>query len=1116
MINTNKWLFLIIAIILIFFSTLSLASSEKLAAPQRILVLHSYHQGMQWTQEIEQGIKQKLEQNLSDYKLYIEYMDSKRFNDLSKELGDLYRQKYKKIPPDIIISSDDNALNFILDSGTEIFPEVPVVFCGINNLDEKMLSNRQQVTGIIEEPSIKETIQLMLDIHDSLNKVIIINDQTTTGLANQERLDKIIPAFVNELEFEYWQNYSMEELQGALERLESEQNTAVLLLSFNRDRLGHTFTYQETIDQLTPHTTVPIYSVWDFYLGRGIVGGKLISGVNQGQRAAQLVSDILAGDFTSINASNDNPNRYMFDYQQLQQFNIEQSQLPPESIIVNQPTSFYYQYKEQIWKIGSVVALIIVLILIVFSLLMIKSNQAKDQAKKEAEKANRAKSEFLANMSHEIRTPINAIKGLLYLVLDTPLSAKQVNYLEKIQNSTDSLLEIINDILDFSKIEAGKIELEEKPFSLDEVLHDLSNKVAIKAYNKELDFFYDTDQVPQKLIGDPLRLGQVLLNLVTNAIKFTEEGEVRLAVRIIKKTTDKVKLKFIVKDTGVGMTEEEQQKLFNKFTQADSSVTRKHGGTGLGLSISKELVEKMAGEIVVDSEKGVGTTVIFTAQFGLGKQIRLRERLKRYGIDKKKILIVEDKEINRQFLEELINSFDLEYRAVGSGKEALNELKEEDYDLVFLDWKMPGLDGLETAEMMREELNSKQIPELVLVTAFGEELSLEQEEKVDEVLFKPVTQSNIFDALVENLGVETKEKIAADDSDFAREDLTGAKILLAEDNKINQHVVLEILDKVDAEITVANDGQEAFENVKNEDFDLVLMDIQMPKLDGYQATVKIRKKLNLVNLPIIAMTANAVKRDKKKALDVGMNDYITKPIELDSFFATIKKWLPDEKDFVIHNTHKYARERATAWGDDLEGFDVASALERANNNQRLYEKMLHDFYHDYQNIEEEIERLIAIDDLDKLERIIHTLKGVAGNIGAVKLHDAAVQLDLALKKRMEYKTLLEQFYQELNKVLEQLKEKDLNNLLETEVEETTEINKASDLLMTLKNDLRNYKVNRAPTILQKLKTYDWDQQGQELLKDLVVTINKYQFEAALEILKDLEDSIKGDVNDGKN
>ena len=486
----NKQLFLLIAIILILFSNLSLASSEKFSDPKRILVLHSYHQGMQWTQEIEQGIKQILEQNLSNYKLYIEYLDSKRFTDISEELVDVYRRKYIKTPPDIIISSDDNALNFILDSGAEIFPQVPVVFCGVNNLEDKKLSNRQQVTGIIEEPSSKETIQLMLDIHENLNKIIVINDQTTTGLANQKELEQIMPSFAGTVDFEQWQNFSMEELQGKLETLKPNQGTAVLLLSFNQDRLGHTFTYQDTIDKIAPHTAVPIYSVWDFYLGRGIVGGKLISGVNQGRRAAQLVIDIFNGNFTTINAStNDSPNRYMFDYQQLQQFNIEQNQLPPESIIVNKPTPFYYQYKEQIWKIGSLVALIIVLILGVFSLLMIKSNQAKEQAKKEAEEANRAKSEFLANMSHEIRTPINAIKGLLYLVLDTPLSAKQINYLEKIQDATDSLLEIINDILDFSEIEAGKIELEEKEFSLDEVLHDLSNKVAIKAYNKELDFF---------------------------------------------------------------------------------------------------------------------------------------------------------------------------------------------------------------------------------------------------------------------------------------------------------------------------------------------------------------------------------------------------------------------------------------------------------------------------------------------------------------------------------------------------------------------------------------------------------------------------------------------------
>ncbi|MGM0370729.1 MAG: ABC transporter substrate binding protein, partial [Bacillota bacterium] len=483
----NKRLFLIGMILL---STFTFAvSAETASEPKRILLLHSYHQGMQWTQEIEKGIKEMLEQELSDYRLYIEYMDSKRFDyqAMTEELNNIYHQKYKTTPPDIIITSDDNALNFILSHRPEIFPGIPVVFCGVNNLNKKKLATTKNITGIVEEPSIKETIQLMLDVHDDLTKIVVINDKTTTGRANRKKLEQVTPSLSAKVDFEYWQNFSMKELQGKLGTLKS--NTAILLLSFNRDRLDHTFTYQESINELTPYTEVPIYGVWDFYLGQGIVGGKLISGSNQGRMAAELVVDAIEGNPTAINSAvTYNSNRYMFDYQQLQQFNIAQDQLPTESMIVNKPDSFYYKYKSQIWKISVLTALIVTAILAVFLVMMIKSNKEKEQAVKNAERANQTKREFLANMSHEIRTPINAIKGLLYLVLDTPLSLKQQNYLEKIQSSTDALLEIINDILDFSKIEAGKLDLEEEEFSLDEVLHDLSAKAAVKAYNKGLDF----------------------------------------------------------------------------------------------------------------------------------------------------------------------------------------------------------------------------------------------------------------------------------------------------------------------------------------------------------------------------------------------------------------------------------------------------------------------------------------------------------------------------------------------------------------------------------------------------------------------------------------------------
>ena len=1104
-----KILFLFLFILILLSS--SILASKHDEQKKKILLLHSYHQNLEWTQNIEEGFKNTLENKLSNYELYVEYMDTKRFDyeKIARELEGVYNQKYKEVPLDLIVTSDDNALNFMLNYGQDFFPSAPVVFCGVNNLARKELTQRDMITGFIEEASIRETIQLMLEIHNNPNRIVVINDDTPTGEANRERLESIRPDFVNKTNFAFWQDYSMQELQTKLADL--EEDTAVLLLSFNRDRLGQRFTYQETIKQLNPYADVPIYSVWDFYLGEGIVGGKLISGFSQGKMAATRGIKILRGQTNEINSDSET-NKYMFDYQRLQEFDIAESDLPPGSMIVNRPDSFYYKHKTEIWMIGGIIAIAISLVLAVFLFMTIRSIKEKEKAKRKAEKANQAKSEFLANMSHEIRTPINAIKGIIYLVLDTPLSAKQRNYLEKIQTSTNSLLGIINDILDFSKIEAGKLELEEKEFLLDEVLNNLANQVAIKAYDKGLDFFYDTDHVPHKLIGDPLRLGQILLNLVNNAIKFTEEGEVRLIIRKVAEKGEKIRLKFTVKDTGIGMTAEEQEKLFEKFTQADSSTTRNHGGTGLGLSISRELVQKMSGKMEVDSEIGEGSTFNFTAEFGLGEQPQIVKRLETYGLEDKKILIVEDKQINRKVLRELVASFDLDVTAVTSAEESIEELKKETYDLIFMDWKMPGLDGLEAAKIIKRDLELETVPKIILVTAFGEELEKSQEKKIDDVLFKPVTQSNLCDAIINTLTSYSQYESNLATNDFAAESLGGIKILLVEDNEINQQVALEILNKVDAEVTVANNGQKAVEDVKEEDFDLILMDIQMPEMDGYEATSIIREELELEKLPIIAMTANAIKADRKRALAVGMDDYITKPIELEGFFTTVKKWLPIPEEAELKNSYRLSNDQSEEGLEDLTAFDLKSALDRVDNNYELYKQILADFYQSYHDIESRVKKLVQENKLDELEELVHTFKGVTGNIGAINLHQAVVELDNALKDGDDFSLELEHFYQEVKKVMNQLEVKKWLDDNESTSQKEISIPELKDLFSSLKDDLKNYKANHAKDIMQQIEEYDWQNERGTIVDDLAAAIDNYAFDKALKLLENLAKSLKGEDN----
>ncbi|MGE4552688.1 MAG: response regulator, partial [Desulfovibrionaceae bacterium] len=512
-----------------------------------------------------------------------------------------------------------------------------------------------------------------------------------------------------------------------------------------------------------------------------------------------------------------------------------------------------------------------------------------------AEAASKAKSEFLANMSHEIRTPLNAVMGLTDLMLRTQMTDKQSQYLKKIKSSSQTLLAVINDILDFSKIEAGRLELEATQFSLYEVMANLSEMFSQKAHEKDLELLVSiADGLPNALVGDPVRLGQILINLVGNALKFTEKGEVVLAVEPAPKDEGraaleqgKVMLEFSVRDTGIGIAADRVNSVFDSFTQEDSSTTRRFGGTGLGLSICKQLAGLMGGGIGVESEHGKGSRFHFTAVFGIQPESRqLRTQVPR-DLRGLRVLVVDDNHTARDILEASIESFGMHADAVGSGLEALQKIGVADppYDLILLDWKMPGLNGIETARGIKHDLKLTKTPIVCMISAYGREDLIQPTEKalLDAFLHKPVNQSFLFDTIMELFGRGDRVPLSGagggDEPPRPAACLAGVRVLLADDNEINREVAQEWLQTAGMVVSLVTNGREALEALGPGVLpDMVLMDIQMPEMDGLEATRRIRQDLGLVGLPVIAMTAHALKGDRERCLEAGMNDYVTKPI----------------------------------------------------------------------------------------------------------------------------------------------------------------------------------------------------------------------------------------------
>jgi two-component system sensor histidine kinase/response regulator len=737
------------------------------------------------------------------------------------------------------------------------------------------------------------------------------------------------------------------------------------------------------------------------------------------------------------------------------------------------------------------------------------------EAKYAAESANRTKGQFLANMSHEIRTPLNAVIGLSHLAMKTELTEKQLDYLMKIHSSSESLLGIINDILDFSKIEAGKLTLIEESFDLEEIFQKLANVITYRANTKGLEIAFGISRdVPTYLLGDPARLEQVLVNLCTNAVKFTDEGEVVVCVSVVRKGKSTLMLQFEVSDTGIGMDEVQLSKLFQPFTQANDTISRKYGGTGLGLSIIKRLVEMMHGEVWVESELGKGSRFYFTAEFK-NQQHQVRVPVPRIDLRNHRVLLVDDNQAAREILKSVLESFTLEVITVTSGIQAIHYLKNNYFtpiDIVLMDYSMPEMDGIEAARIIRTDHQLASLRIVMMSTGYASEVLYQEIETLNlqGLIIKPIRNSKLHDLLMQVLKTGKIKRVVESNTPGKAPavNVQGINVLLVEDNEINQQVARELLEGFGFTVEIASNGLDAIKRVQESGspskYNIVLMDLQMPIMNGRAATAEIRRMAAYAALPIIALSADAMTSVREECLEIGMSDFITKPINPYTMLETIKKWLPTDRANASLTDHVHTVPDVV----EAEGIDVKVGLSHVGGNRVLYFDLLAQFQRNNKDFDNNIDEQLKSDP-EKARRTIHTMKGLAGSLGMLKLQVLCTALEIAYQNNEDLSSLLPALKREFTLVTDSI---------EKNMKSATEFVPAADPVRVIPSllELEGLLASNNPDAVKLINKLGTITGYEAQIEELKTAIVNYNFDLSLKLLTMLRGTIERSVEINSN